>query len=67
MSFEPQINIANGAALGIILIRFGSHDEAKRCVEKEHGKQGATGIGNSIAIVEGEELKKKKEKQTWTT
>ncbi|EKM57176.1 uncharacterized protein PHACADRAFT_142398 [Phanerochaete carnosa HHB-10118-sp] len=57
LSFEPQINTANGAALGIVLIRFSTHEEAKRCVEKEHGKRGATGIGNSLTIVEGEELK----------
>lgn len=57
MSFEPQINIANGAALGIVLIRFTTHEEAKKCVEKEHGKKGATGIGNALTIVDGEELK----------
>jgi RNA recognition motif-containing protein len=57
LSFEPQINGATGAALGIVLVRFNSHEEAKKCVEKEHGKKGATGIGNSLAIVEDEELK----------
>lgn len=57
LSFEPQINIANGAALGIVLIRFSTHEEAKKCAEKEHGKKGATGIGNSLTIVDGEELK----------
>jgi hypothetical protein len=56
-TFEPQINKATGAALGIIFIRFSSHEEAKRCVAKEHGKKGTIGIGNELVIVEGEELK----------
>lgn len=56
-SFEPHINKATGAALGIVFIRFSSNDEAKRCMDREHGKKGATGMGNEVHIVEGEELK----------
>ncbi|PSR81754.1 hypothetical protein PHLCEN_2v6263 [Hermanssonia centrifuga] len=57
VSFEPQINKANGATLGIVLIRFSSHEEAKRCLAKEHGLRESTGIGKRVTIVEGEELK----------
>ncbi|KAI0686331.1 hypothetical protein BC835DRAFT_1535777 [Cytidiella melzeri] len=54
VAFEPQINKATGAALGVILIRYGSHEEAVRCVAKEHGKKGASGIGNEMVIIDGE-------------
>ncbi|KAI0340456.1 hypothetical protein BDW22DRAFT_1486284 [Trametopsis cervina] len=57
VSFEPQINKATGAALGIVLVRFSSNEEAKKCREREHGKRGTTGVGNELAIAEGEELK----------
>ncbi|OBZ76711.1 Histone-lysine N-methyltransferase, H3 lysine-4 specific [Grifola frondosa] len=52
-SFEPQIDKANGGALGIVFIKYSSHEEAQRCVEKEHGKRLALGIGGS----DGEEIK----------
>ncbi|KAI0685143.1 hypothetical protein BC835DRAFT_1421550 [Cytidiella melzeri] len=54
--FEPQINKAIGAALWIMFIRLGSNEEAVRCVGKEHGKQGVSGIGNEMVIIDGEEL-----------
>ncbi|KAH8083344.1 hypothetical protein BXZ70DRAFT_958502 [Cristinia sonorae] len=57
VSFEPQIDKANGGALGIILIRFAFHEEAKRCVEKENGKKLVHGMGLPISCVEGESLK----------
>ena len=38
-SFEPQIDKSSGGALGIVFIRYTSHDEAKKCVESEHGKK----------------------------
>lgn len=58
-SFEPQIDRENGSALGIILIRFSTHDEAKLCVEKENGKRLGVGgpMGLSVGTVEGEEIR----------
>ncbi|KAI9513437.1 hypothetical protein F5148DRAFT_971638 [Russula earlei] len=37
--FEPQVDKATGGALGIIFIKFGTHAEAARCVEREHGRK----------------------------
>lgn len=51
------MNKATGMALGIVFIKFPSAKEAQRCVDRENGRQGSTGIGNEITIVEGEELK----------
>lgn len=45
MSFEPQIDKENGSALGIVFIRYSTHEEAKRCVEKEDGKKPMIGMG----------------------
>ena len=53
-SFEPQIDKANGGALGIVFVRFATHEEAKRCVEKENGRK--PGYGTGISCVEGESL-----------
>ncbi|KAJ3823230.1 hypothetical protein F5880DRAFT_558623 [Lentinula raphanica] len=39
MSFEPQIDKQNGSSLGILCIRYPTHAEAKRCVEKENGQK----------------------------
>ncbi|KAJ4490024.1 hypothetical protein J3R30DRAFT_3277112 [Lentinula aciculospora] len=39
LSFEPQIDKQNGSSLGIVCIRFPTHAEAKRCVEKENGQK----------------------------
>ena len=57
MSFEPQIDKSTGAALGIVLVTFSSHAEAKRCAEKEDGKKFPQGMGLSISCVEGEDLR----------
>ncbi|EJF61682.1 hypothetical protein DICSQDRAFT_85722 [Dichomitus squalens LYAD-421 SS1] len=54
MSFEPQIDKSSGGALGIVFIRYMSHEDAKKCVENEHGKKlniAVPGVG------EGEELR----------
>lgn len=58
-SFEPQIDKENGGALGIVFIKFSTHDEAKRCVEKENGKRLGVGggIGLSVGAGEGEEVR----------
>ena len=37
--FEPQVDKATGGALGIIFIKYSSHAEASRCVEREHGRK----------------------------
>lgn len=37
--FEPQIDKTTGGALGIIFIKYGTHAEASRCVEREHGRK----------------------------
>ncbi|KAI0299438.1 hypothetical protein B0F90DRAFT_623558 [Multifurca ochricompacta] len=37
--FEPQVDKATGGALGIIFIKYGTHAEAARCVEREHGRK----------------------------
>ena len=37
--FEPQVDKATGGALGIIFIKYGTHAEAARCVEHEHGRK----------------------------
>ncbi|KAL6309422.1 hypothetical protein BKA93DRAFT_723765 [Sparassis latifolia] len=56
-SFEPQIDKATGAALGIVFIKFSSHDEAKRCVEKEDGRKLGTEAGVGIRGIEGMDLR----------
>ncbi|KIJ63613.1 hypothetical protein HYDPIDRAFT_188400, partial [Hydnomerulius pinastri MD-312] len=52
-SFEPQIDMETGMALGIVFIRYQNHDEAKTCVERAHGKKLSVVAGTA----EGEELK----------
>ncbi|KAI0752705.1 hypothetical protein C8Q80DRAFT_1267213 [Daedaleopsis nitida] len=54
MSFEPQIDKSNGAALGIVSIRYATQEEAKKCVEFEHGKKLSLAIPGAG---EGEELR----------
>ena len=52
-SFEPQIDKENGSALGILFLKFSTHEEAKRCVEKEHGRKGGlTSLGKSGEVEE---------------
>ncbi|KAL0946150.1 hypothetical protein HGRIS_012413 [Hohenbuehelia grisea] len=53
-SFEPQIDPTSGGALGIIFIRYATHEEAKRCAEKENGKKPSNGL---IKTVDGEEIR----------
>jgi hypothetical protein len=52
--FEPQVDKATGGALGIIFIKYGTHAEAARCVEREHGRK----LGPAILglIVGGEDF-----------
>ncbi|KAG2126600.1 hypothetical protein DEU56DRAFT_539512 [Suillus clintonianus] len=52
-SFDPQIDMESGVALGIVFIRYQTHEEAKACVERTHGKKFGTGMG----MADGEELK----------
>lgn len=52
-SFEPQIDMETGTALGIVFIRYQNHQEAKQCVERANGKKLSVVVGAS----EGEELK----------
>ncbi|KIK99556.1 hypothetical protein PAXRUDRAFT_497522 [Paxillus rubicundulus Ve08.2h10] len=52
-SFEPQIDMETGMALGIVFIRYQNNDEARECVERAHGKKLSIVAGAS----EGEELK----------
>ncbi|KAH9927944.1 uncharacterized protein BXZ73DRAFT_102452 [Epithele typhae] len=54
LSFEPQIDKSSGGALGIVLIRYSSHEEAKACVAKEHGKKLALTVPG---VSEGEVLR----------
>lgn len=65
-SYEPQIDKENGSALGIVLVRFATHDEAKKCAEKENGRKGGLqGISKPgeveewKAVLDGEGLKMK--------
>ncbi|EIW53395.1 uncharacterized protein TRAVEDRAFT_154887 [Trametes versicolor FP-101664 SS1] len=53
-SFEPQIDKSSGGALGIVFIRYTSHEEAKQCVEKEHGKKLSLAVPG---VGEGDELR----------
>ena len=53
ISFEPQIDKENGSALGILFLKFGTHEEAKRCVEKENGRKGGlVSLGKSGEVEE---------------
>ncbi|KAI0772811.1 hypothetical protein BD413DRAFT_603709 [Trametes elegans] len=53
-SFEPQIDRSSGGALGIVFIKFTTHEEAKKCVQKEHGKKLSLAVPG---VGEGEELR----------
>lgn len=53
VSFESQIDMETGMALGIVFIRYQNHEEAKQCVEKANGKKLSVVVG----AVEGEELR----------
>ncbi|KAI0356932.1 hypothetical protein OH77DRAFT_1495189 [Trametes cingulata] len=53
-SFEPQIDKSSGGALGIVFIRFATHEEAQKCVQNEHGKKLSLAVPG---VGEGEELR----------
>ncbi|KAI9056360.1 hypothetical protein FKP32DRAFT_1615880 [Trametes sanguinea] len=53
-SFEPQIDRSSGGALGIVFIRYTTHEEAKKCVQSEHGKKLSLAVPG---VGEGEELR----------
>ncbi|KDQ56890.1 hypothetical protein JAAARDRAFT_304481 [Jaapia argillacea MUCL 33604] len=59
-SFEPQINKVDGESLGIVFIRYSTHEEAKKCLEKQHGKKLGAGGSNTLglggSVDQGEEL-----------
>ncbi|KAI0058353.1 hypothetical protein BV25DRAFT_1891455 [Artomyces pyxidatus] len=57
VAFEPQIDKATGGALGIVFIKYSSHAEAQRCVEKEHRNKLGLGMVSSINNGEGQEMK----------
>lgn len=48
-----------GGALGIVFIKFYTHEEAKRCVEKENGKKLSVGgsMGLNAGAGEGDEIR----------
>ena len=54
ISFDPQIDKENGSALGILLVKYETHEEAKRCVEKEHGRKGGIGLIAASMLKPGE-------------
>ncbi|KAK7050016.1 histone methyltransferase set1 [Paramarasmius palmivorus] len=54
LSFEPQIDKENGSPLGVLYLRYATHEEAKRCVERENGKKRP--FGGSKGAGEGEEI-----------
>lgn len=68
-AFEPQIDKEKGGALGIVFIRFDTHENAKTCAERENGGKGPlhSGIsGSSLSehqeirvVLDGEGLKLK--------
>ena len=60
VSFEPQIDKENGSALGIVFIKYGTHEDAKKCVAKENGKRLGAASGlcfGSVSGGEGEEIR----------
>jgi hypothetical protein len=52
-SFEPQIDKENGGALGIVFIKFNTHEEAKKCAERENGKKLTAGNGLVLSLPAG--------------
>jgi hypothetical protein len=56
--FEPQIDKENGSALGIVLLKYNTHEEAKKCVAKENGKKASVvGVGLALKIGDDEEIR----------
>ncbi|KAF4603217.1 histone methyltransferase set1 [Pleurotus pulmonarius] len=57
-AFENQIDSETGGALGIVFIRYSTHEEAKKCVEKENGKiPSLGGAGVIMAGDNGDEIR----------
>ncbi len=52
-SFEPQIDPEKGGSLGVVFIKFSTHDLARRCVMKENGRKG--GLRSALKKDEDEE------------
>lgn len=48
MAFEPQMDMEKGGSLGIYFIRYNTHEEAKRCAEKEDGNR--LGVGGGMGM-----------------
>jgi hypothetical protein len=55
VSFKPQIDKENGSALGIVFIKYNTHEEAKNCVAKENGRRLGAASGLSFGSVSGGE------------
>ncbi|KAF9530539.1 hypothetical protein CPB83DRAFT_166065 [Crepidotus variabilis] len=52
-SFEPQQHPTQGGSLGVLYIKFATHDEARRCLDKENGrKNGLPGFAKRPNFVE---------------
>jgi hypothetical protein len=49
-TFEPQIDRETGGALGVVLIGFRTHEEAKKCFESEDGKRLGENLGGGFGI-----------------
>lgn len=57
-AFENQIDSETGGALGIVYLRYSTHDDAKKCVEKENGKKPTSGgAGMIMAGDNGDEIR----------
>lgn len=57
MSYEAEHNPETGGALGIVLIKYASHLEALKCVEKENGRRGGLGLKIPGQPGDGEEMR----------
>jgi histone-lysine N-methyltransferase SETD1 len=63
LAFEPQIDKENGSALGVLFIKFPTHEEARRCLEKENGRQG--GLMRTAGLSVSVQTTKGGEKEEW--
>ncbi|KAF8153235.1 hypothetical protein B0H34DRAFT_663177 [Crassisporium funariophilum] len=53
VSYEPQVDNQTGGAIGVLFLKYSTHEEAKRCVQKENGKKGGL-QSNTLAMKPGE-------------
>jgi RNA recognition motif-containing protein len=53
VSFEPQIDNENGATLGIVYIKYDTHEQAKKCATQENGRRLGTGSGLGLSVPVG--------------